>query len=254
MIKMKKKPGFLIIGTMKGGTTALYHFITLHPDIEKANLKEIHFFSLNYHKGVQWYLSHFPENTDKLTGEASPTYFHVANTSLVPKLIRSFNPEMKLLLIIRDPVERAVSHYQHFVKRMKQSEILEYSANEFFNLPLANAFSELDNLGFYLNQALSFSLYFRNYLYYESVFGRENIHIVNNQNLLNEPFQTMQNVYNFLDVEPITHNRFKDEVYSLGTKVPDLLDRETYEKLAGLFYPDYYRFCDKVGIEYQELY
>src|SRR6266700_6115485 len=113
MMKGSRLPHFIIVGTMKGGTTSLYDFITLHPDIERAKVKEIHYFSLNYHKGHQWYLDHFNSGPDKITGEASPTYFDAANMSLIPNLIKSFNPRVKILLIVRDPIERAISHYNH---------------------------------------------------------------------------------------------------------------------------------------------
>ena len=62
-LQARRKPDFLIVGTMKGGTTILYDFINMHPDVESASQKEIHYFSLNYHKRVEWYLSHFTERS-----------------------------------------------------------------------------------------------------------------------------------------------------------------------------------------------
>ena len=99
------KPNFLIVGTMKGGTSILYDFITMHPNIARATQKEIHYFSLNYDKGRDWYLKHFTENPGGITGEASPTYFDMAGNSSIPHLIKSYNPDMKILLIVRDQLK-----------------------------------------------------------------------------------------------------------------------------------------------------
>ena len=67
-----RDPNFLIIGTMKGGTTALYDFICEHPNVLAAKQKEIHYYSLYPYKGRDWYLEHFPERDDGVVcGEAS---------------------------------------------------------------------------------------------------------------------------------------------------------------------------------------
>lgn len=244
-------PDFIIIGVMKGGTTVLYDFITLHPDIERAKEKEIHYFSLNFHKGSDWYLGHFPETSDRLTGEASTTYFHVTNSSLLPNLIKSFNPEVKIILIVRDPIERALSHYNFFCKRWKIPEICALDANEFFSLPFTEAITETNTLGFYLNQALSFSLYYRNFLYYEKVFDKSNILVLSNRNLREYPYETMEKVYKFIGVKPKMSDEFKVKKYSLGTNT-DVFNRNTFRRLAGLFYSDFKMFCERTGIEYTE--
>ena len=146
------RPDFLIIGTMKGGTTVLYDFINMHNNIESAAKKEIHFFSLNYHKGKDWYLNHFPNDSSKLSGEASPTYFDTASTSLIPDLIKSFNPNIKIILIVRDPIERAVSQFNHFRKINKIKEVIEIDINNLhekyeFNklIPVQEDYSEIKN-------------------------------------------------------------------------------------------------------------
>jgi len=247
-----RRPDFIIIGTMKGGTTALYDFITLHPKILKAKQKEIHYFSLYYERGVEWYLQHFSDQAGMITGEASTSYFHVTNNRLVPNLIKSFNPEIKLLLIVRDPIERAVSNYYHFCKVMKIPEVQSMDADEFFSIPFTEALRETSNIGFYLNQALSISLYYRSYLYYERVFDRNHLFVLTNHDLRMKPFETMNSVYKFLDVDPKSFDEFGEIRYSLGTNVSELSD-ETFNRLADLFYGDYQLFCEKTGIEYREL-
>jgi hypothetical protein len=250
--KGPKRPDFLIVGTMKGGTTMLYHFITLHPDVEKASSKEIHYFTLNYNQGDEWYFNHFPSHPNKLTGEASPTYFDCAGTSTIPSLIKKMNPKMKIILIVRDPVERAVSHYNHFCKVNKFPEVLALDVNEFFAIPLSEIVTRSTTLGFRAEQALSFSLYFRKFLNYESIFDRDEILVLSNRTLRDSPFDTMKEVYNFLGVRYVENHSFKDIGYSHGTDLTKL-DMPTFTRLAELFYPDYKKFCERTGLSYAEL-
>ena len=113
------EPSFLIIGGQKCGTTSLYNYLIQHPNHMAASKKEIHFFSTNYDKGDEWYKSHFPRTkafgnkTDVITGEATPYYiFHPHSPARVSKTL----PHVKIIVMLRDPVERAFSHYKHHVK------------------------------------------------------------------------------------------------------------------------------------------
>lgn len=109
-------PDFLIIGAQRGGTTSLHHYLALHPDVLPADVKEVHYFDLNYASGADWYRARFPrkEHPGQRAGEASPYYlFH----PLVPARVRALAPDVKLLALLRNPVERALSHYQLSVHR-----------------------------------------------------------------------------------------------------------------------------------------
>jgi hypothetical protein len=247
-----KRPDFLIVGTMKGGTTMLYHFITLHPDVERAKSKEIHYFTLHYAKGDEWYLDHFPSHPNKLTGEASPTYFHCAETPTIPAAIKKMNDRMKIILIVRDPVERAVSHYTQFCKVGKFPEVTPLDVNEFFSIPFSEIITRSTALGFRAQQAVSFSLYFRNYRSYEAVFEKNDILVMENRSLRDSPFETMKEVHNFLGLSYVKNNRFEQIGYSHGTDLTKL-DSSTYTRLAELFYPDYKKFCARTGLKYSEL-
>jgi Sulfotransferase domain len=245
-------PDFVIVGTMKGGTTALYDFITMHPDVEKASKKEIHYFTLHYHKGCDWYLAHFGRSPNKLTGEASPTYFDITNSTLVPTLIKNFNPNVKILLIIRDPIERALSQFNHLCKVNKIQTLLSMDVNEFFNIPLSQAIADATVEGYHLGQVIYFSTYYRKYMHYKSVFDSSNILVITNKGLKEAPFETMRNVYNFIGVKPIELKEFVSFRYSAGTNI-DMLNDRTYDRLAEMLYPDYSNFCKASGIEYSEL-
>ena len=112
-------PDFLIIGAQKAGTTALYQYLARHPQVRPAITKEVHYFDANFERGERWYRAHFPRRSASswgrsgfLTGEATPFYlFH----PWVPARVAEGLPGLKLIVMLRDPVRRAISHYYHEV-------------------------------------------------------------------------------------------------------------------------------------------
>ena len=110
-------PDFVIIGAQRCGTSSLYSYLIEHPQIAPATRKELHYFDLNYAAGDEWYRSQFPQFPDTpfdgrltVTGEASPYYlFH----PMAAERCASVVPDAKLIVMVRDPVERAYSHYHH---------------------------------------------------------------------------------------------------------------------------------------------
>ncbi len=107
-------PRFLIIGAQRSGTTSRYEYRLVHPRVAPAARKEIHCFDLRFDKGMDWYRAQFPDCAGGLvTGEASPYYvFHPH----VPERVRRHLPDVKLITLLRNPVDRAYSHYQHEVR------------------------------------------------------------------------------------------------------------------------------------------
>jgi hypothetical protein len=107
-------PDFLVIGAQKAGTTALYAYLRRHPGITGPSWKEVSFFDRHYARGEAWYRGNFPNRLRArgLVGEASPSYlFH----PLAPERVREMLPEARLVALVRNPVDRAFSHYQHEV-------------------------------------------------------------------------------------------------------------------------------------------
>ena len=104
-------PDFLGLGTQKGGTTYLHGLLGQHPQGQLANPKELQFFSLHWARGVAWYGSHFDAVAPgQCCGEVTPYYlFH----PLAPQRIQGLMPQVKLIVLLRDPVERALSQYFH---------------------------------------------------------------------------------------------------------------------------------------------
>ena len=121
----KRLPNCLIIGVQKAGTKALLVFLSAHPQvIRNENISEYHFFDWHYHEGLEWYRDQMPCGlVGQIVIEKSPSYFRNPN---VPKRVFEMNPKINLLLIVRDPVRRAVSEYYMQKERYKrQQEIRE---------------------------------------------------------------------------------------------------------------------------------
>lgn len=101
-----RKPDFLIIGCQKSGTTALKYYLAQHPDIWCPK-DELHFFDQRYKKGMNWYLSQF-DRPEKVVGEKTPAYVFFKH---IPKQIYQMKPDIKLIVLLREPVSRAYSEY-----------------------------------------------------------------------------------------------------------------------------------------------
>lgn len=112
-------PDFVIFGAQRSGTTNLYDLLVRHPSVEAASHKEVHFFDLHYRRGERWYRGNFPSarrdssGAAVVCGEATPTYIGYQSA---PTRMRELMPNVKLVLLVREPVARAVSHYHHFCR------------------------------------------------------------------------------------------------------------------------------------------
>jgi hypothetical protein len=111
-------PDFLILGAQKAGTTALYAYLRWHPQITGPSFKEVSFFDRHYARGERWYRAHLPIRRGGIVGEASPSYlFH----PLAPERVARMLPDARLIALLREPVGRAFSHYQHEVALGRES-------------------------------------------------------------------------------------------------------------------------------------
>jgi hypothetical protein len=121
--RFRSLPDFLIIGGMRCGTSSLYKYLAQHPRVAPSLRKEIHYLTFDYGKGESWYRSHFPLSARKWmsglvrgsrlqTFEATPDYlFHPYAAERAARLV----PDAKLIVLLRNPVSRAISHYVHNV-------------------------------------------------------------------------------------------------------------------------------------------
>jgi hypothetical protein len=109
------KANCLIIGAMKAATTSLHEYLSRHPQCQMSRPKEINFFGKNTYRqrGVRWYDSHFGAKDKIVWGEASTSYSNWPAVRDVPLDVHEYNPAMRLIYVLRDPIDRFVSHYLH---------------------------------------------------------------------------------------------------------------------------------------------
>ena len=120
---LRMLPDYVIVGAQRAGTTSLYKYLTEHPDVGRVRLgKGVHYFDTNAERSLAWYRSHFPLDPSKIpfrqrpstVGEGAPYYmFHPQ----CPQRIHDALPGVKVIAILRDPVERAHSQWVHETAR-----------------------------------------------------------------------------------------------------------------------------------------
>ncbi|MBK1719138.1 sulfotransferase domain-containing protein [Thiocystis violacea] len=175
---------FIGIGAQKCASTWLHDILLDHPGVVLGQRKEIDFFSYHYGRGHQWYERQFPElRQGVLAGEISPSYFV---TQDVPARLRAYNPSVKILLSLRDPVERAISNHRHEVRLGN------------FSGPDLGFEAGLDNNPMYFEQ----SRYGTHLLRWRSHFPASRILVVLQEDIEANPVSVAQQVYSFLDLDP----------------------------------------------------
>jgi len=198
-------PDFLIIGAQKAGTTSLYNCLKQHPAVLPARKKEIHYFSQFYRKGLPWYLEHFPQREDhQLSGEASPFYlFHPQSA----RRIAETYPDIKIVIILRDPVERAISHYDQQHRRgheklpMLQAFLEEpHRIAKVWEKVLRDEQTSVSKL-----QQCSYlkrGEYLAQLQCYETYFPAKQIHLMESREFFDHPLPSLSKLYTFLQIDP----------------------------------------------------
>ena len=139
-------PGFLLIGAQKAGTTGLYEALATLPGVGSPSAKEVHYFDQKVLRPSSWYFAHFWGSHGLLWGEASPEYL---DTPDVPTRVQALLPDVKLIVSLRDPVARAVSHYHHSVDFGYEHRTLEAAVADELRLEAAGAWdSTMDRMRF----------------------------------------------------------------------------------------------------------
>ena len=224
---------FVIGGTQKGGTSALDSFLRQHPEIcMPETKKELHYFDKeenfdgqpNYKK----YHAHFrPAPQHRVIGEATPIYMY---WNAAPYRIWSYNPEMKWILVLRNPVERAFSAWNMETKRgaekLSFGEAVEREAERCREaLPLQHRVYSYIDRGFYAHQVRRLF----------NIFGQDRCLVLLNEELRNDHQQTLGRVFGFLNVDrsvvPAEANVFEHDYDE--TIEPDL-----YSRLIDMFHFD----------------
>jgi hypothetical protein len=125
----------VIIGAMRCGTTYLFNLLSQHPHVEPSIRKEVHYFDTNYDQGLDWYRSHFPtlaQNNKQrtITGEATPYYLAHPQAA---KRVAEVLPKAKLIVLLRNPVDRTYSHHNFRAARIGEKMTFEEAVEADWN-------------------------------------------------------------------------------------------------------------------------
>jgi hypothetical protein len=209
-------PDFVIIGAAKAGTTSLYAWLCKHPFVAPASQKEVHYFDYNHYRGPDWYRRHFPLASERglftarhgrpfLTGEASPSYI---SHDWAPERLARELPDAKLLVALRNPVDRAYSQFQMSRREGEEpfGSFAEAVAAEEKRLAPELVRTQVDRR--YQSWPIGCWSYLLRSRYAEQLerwfqlFAREQFHVVTLEDLAARPQATLDAVHEFLGLPP----------------------------------------------------
>ena len=198
---MKRQLGFLLIGATKSGTTSLYECFRHHPEVVVTRIKEPHFFSqglfgTNYHSvgreitDEEMYWSLFPPSQPgQLLADFDPLTMHGPRAV---ELLQQLSPATKIVMVLRNPIERAYSHYRMDIKEcLEQRSLLEAISGDLHLYRTdPNSYCPLIRLGFYAKQVAAFI----------GAFGRRNVHVCLYDDLVADSRKTTKGICDFLGI------------------------------------------------------
>lgn len=244
--KKRILPSFIIIGAQRCGTTSLYDYLSHHPQIIPSPVKELFYFDDYYQRPIEWYKSFFPTQKQReklerdlvanvITGEASPSYFFHPYAA---KRIKETLPQIKLILVLRDPIERAYSHYNH-IKRLNREPLSFEEAIEKEQERITPDIEKLAKDEFYkADQRRDYSYLTRGY-YAKQIkewwkhFPKEQLLIVQSEEFYRETPKVYNEIVEYLGLNSYTLPTFEAKNALKYAKMAP----ETKEKLKAYFAP-----------------
>lgn len=184
-------PNFLIVGAQKCGTTSLHNVLSQHPEVSMSQVKEINFFTLDYkfRRGKDYYSSYFTKNQQtKAIGESSPSYLCYPN---VHRKILSTLGQIKIVIILRDPIKRAYSQYWDNRRQLKETS----SETEIIDKYLEAEYSP-HRKGYF-----SRGVYYPDVRKYIDTFGNQNVKVIILEDLLKSQTPQLRSLYAFLEID-----------------------------------------------------
>jgi hypothetical protein len=178
-----KKVSLFHIGPQKSATTWVYRALKEHPEIQCSLKDSVYYFDMYYHRGANWYHQHFNKpNAEKKLFDPTPSYIR---SPWAPERIYNYNPDAKIICCLRDPIERAFSHYWHEKKKKKY----RFDFQEVFsNYDLYSSWLEPGFYGKHIKKYLKF-------------FPRDQILCLLFDDLKEDPKRFLQQIYDFIDIK-----------------------------------------------------
>ncbi|GAA3127989.1 hypothetical protein GCM10010466_18470 [Planomonospora alba] len=253
---MRMLPGFLLVGTQRGGTTSLWRALTAHPRIAPPLFhKGVHYFDVNYTRGMGWYRGHFPIRSlahrrapggPVLTGESAGYYMH---HPLSAERIAADLPGIKLLAVLRDPVERAYSAHKHELARGFETEPFE-RALELEEGRLAGEVERILADPAYVSHSHRHHSYVDRGRYAGQIdrlfrlFGRERVHVLFAEDFFADPETEYVRILDFLGLPRWFPEVFERHNARPRSPMPESLRAELTDRFA----PDDERLAELLGV------
>lgn len=238
------QPDFLIIGVQKGGTTSLFLQLRHHPNLAASYKKEINFFQVNknYQLGNSWYEKHFQERGSLKSFEATPGYFH---TKFCPERVFQYKPDIQLILLLREPRERAWSNFHHNKRGPKIKERKDFLTAISWELPDGYLPEKKEFYGrsYHYLSVGNYIKHIENWLKY---FPKEQLLILESEAYLKQTKRTLKQITDFLNIpefeNPQTIQANQGEGGIIPRKFRNLLAeyyRDVNQKLAEFLEKNY---------------
>lgn len=195
-------PSFIIIGAMKCGTSSLFHYLKLHPEVGMSDIKEVDYFVAenNFQKGPDWYKDRF-KGPFKQYGEVSPNYSKAHHFKGVPRRMYNMLPDIKLIYLVRNPVDRIISHYTHNIADGREQQDI--------NKALTNLTT---------NHYVMCSRYYWQIEQYLQYFSKKQLLVVHTQRLKDERKTTLRAIFDFIGVDASFYTRAYEQTFHQTTQ------------------------------------
>ena len=246
-------PSLLILGAQRSGSTSLFNYLVQHPDVLPPLGKEIHYFDLHYQRGLNWYRGRFPYahrlRGGTLTLDASPYYLlH----PLAPERAARLVPGAKLVALLRNPVERALSHYQHEVRGGRESLPFERAIEQEVERLSGEEERLRSDPTYYSFNHHRYS-YVRRGRYLEQLrrwlehFPRSQLLVLQSERLFADPVAATAAVHQFLGVRPHRLEHYKPFLHGAYDRA---MPAEVRTRLVEYFEPHNRGLYDWLGEEF----
>ena len=235
-----RSPAFMIIGAARCGTSSLHRNLLKHPDIEgpsmnriKGNNKEIHYFDKKWARPFSWYLDCWePEKASSLLFESTPNYLYHERC---PAAMKELLPDCKFIIMLRNPLDRAWSHFWHWKYTKKN------------NWPLSRLLDPNDVI-------IQKGIYWKQLFRWHAQFPKKQFLIMKSEDYYANERAVIKAVFKWLGVRPITLSRpeYYDPVYNARRPKKDALEYGRMPKDIRISLGNFYEQHNQKLYEYME--
>lgn len=257
--QIRVMPNFIIIGGQRCGTTSFYRNLVKHRNVVPCFVKEVHYFDIDFSKGLPWYRAHFPTCVHRyykekirgkkfVTGEASPYYIRHPRA---PRRVFETIPGVKLIALLRNPVDRAYSHYQarfkHGIETLSFEEAIEKEEER-----IVDELRKMEEIEYYYSLNHRTFSYLSRGIYVDQIekwlefFSRERMLIIKSEDFLTKPQEVFDRVADFLDIPRWENEEFRR--YNVGHYSE--MDPEMRKRLLEYYEPHNQRLYKLLGVDF----